>query len=193
MSELITVDCPDAKLSGFTVDGTFAQYVVSHVPHSSHTGFHLPSPFQVSYLQHVTPIPDGIDSFDAASILCAVSVRSILVDLIPFIHCFVKGVTVYRAIKNSDTNIGDWIVLPGAGGGLGHLGDSLSFCDGFRSFIGDSFDQSYPICVSDGSSCGSYRYEQPKSPRHASDPNLDCRLWRRKERTLPTARCGKMD
>jgi propanol-preferring alcohol dehydrogenase len=74
LAELITVDCPDAKLSGFTVDGTFAQYVVSHVLQSSRTDFHLSSPFQVSYLQHVTPIPDGIDSFDAASILCAVSI-----------------------------------------------------------------------------------------------------------------------
>ena len=34
----------------------------------------------------------------------------------------VQGVTVYRALKYSQTNPGDWIVLPGAGGGLGHLG-----------------------------------------------------------------------
>lgn len=33
-----------------------------------------------------------------------------------------QGVTVYRAIKHSGTKIGDWIVVPGAGGGLGHLG-----------------------------------------------------------------------
>ncbi|KAJ7220327.1 chaperonin 10-like protein [Mycena pura] len=81
-------NCLDAKLSGFTVDGTFQQYVVS-------------------YVNHVTPIPDGFDSNAAASILCA-------------------GVTVYRAIKYSQTSLGDWIVLPGAGGGLGHLGASLS-------------------------------------------------------------------
>lgn len=71
-------------MSGFTVDGTFQQYVVS-------------------YVNHVTPIPEGLDSFAGASILCA-------------------GVTVYRAIKYSETQLGDWIVLPGAGGGLGHLG-----------------------------------------------------------------------
>ena len=35
--------------------------------------------------------------------------------------------TVYRAIKYSQTNPGDWIVLPGAGGGLGHLGKPTSF------------------------------------------------------------------
>jgi alcohol dehydrogenase, propanol-preferring len=77
-------DCPEAKLSGFTVDGTFSQYVVS-------------------YVDHVSPIPEGLPSQDAASILCA-------------------GVTVYRALKYSKTKIGDWVVLPGAGGGLGHLG-----------------------------------------------------------------------
>jgi len=75
--------CPNQKLSGFTVDGTFAQYVVS-------------------YVHHVTPIPDELPSDAAASILCA-------------------GVTVYRALKYSGARAGQWVVLPGAGGGLGHL------------------------------------------------------------------------
>ncbi|KAI9436127.1 GroES-like protein [Russula earlei] len=75
--------CAKAKLSGYTVDGTFSQYVVS-------------------YVNHVTPIPENLSSQEAASFLCA-------------------GVTVYRALKYSRTQPGDWIVLPGAGGGLGHL------------------------------------------------------------------------
>jgi hypothetical protein len=40
--------------------------------------------------------------------------------------CCIKGVTVYRALKYSRAKIGEWVVLPGAGGGLGHLG--LSHC-----------------------------------------------------------------
>ncbi|KAJ7100350.1 hypothetical protein C8R44DRAFT_946734 [Mycena epipterygia] len=32
-----------------------------------------------------------------------------------------QGVNTYRAVKYSDTSGGDWIVLPGAGGGLEHL------------------------------------------------------------------------
>jgi propanol-preferring alcohol dehydrogenase len=76
-------------------------------------------PPQVSYVNHVTPIPEGFDSNAAASILCAVR-------MIYFIYLMKlilnKGVTVYRAIKYSQTSPGDWIVLPGAGGGLGHLG-----------------------------------------------------------------------
>ena len=75
--------CPKAEFSGYTVDGAFSEYVVS-------------------WVHHVTPIPDSIKSPDAASILCA-------------------GVTVYRALKYSETNPGDWVVLPGAGGGLGHM------------------------------------------------------------------------
>lgn len=36
--------------------------------------------------------------------------------------CIAQGVTVYRALKYSETSPGDWVVIPGAGGGLGHLG-----------------------------------------------------------------------
>ncbi|KAF8206968.1 major facilitator superfamily domain-containing protein [Mycena galopus ATCC 62051] len=76
-----------AKLSGFSIDGTFQQYVVS-------------------YVNHVTPIPEGFTS---------------------------QGVTVYRAIKYSQTSPGDWIVLPGAGGGLGHLAIQYARWPVFRS------------------------------------------------------------
>ena len=86
--------CLKGEYSGFTVDGTFSEYVKS-------------------YIRHVTPIPDGINSAEAASILCA-------------------GVTVYRAIKYSNAIIGDWIVLPGAGGGLGHLAIQYATAMGLR-------------------------------------------------------------
>ncbi|KAI6029593.1 chaperonin 10-like protein [Pisolithus microcarpus] len=68
--------CPQARNSGLNVDGTFAQYVVS-------------------WVQHVTPIPESLDSQAAASVLCA-------------------GLTVYRALKYSGARIGNWVVLPGA-------------------------------------------------------------------------------
>ncbi|TDL22863.1 mannitol-1-phosphate dehydrogenase [Rickenella mellea] len=87
-------NCSKAKLSGYTVDGTFSQYVVS-------------------YVNHVTPIPKSLGSTDAASILCA-------------------GVTVYGAIKRSNTHIGDWIIIPGAGGGLGHLAVQYANAMGLR-------------------------------------------------------------
>jgi len=42
----------------------------------------------------------------------------------------------------------------------------------FAHSIDNYLIQSYPICVSDGSSCGSYRYEQLKNLCRASDSNL---------------------
>jgi D-arabinose 1-dehydrogenase-like Zn-dependent alcohol dehydrogenase len=87
-------DCPQAKASGFTVDGTFQEYAVS-------------------YVHHVTLIPEGISSEAAASVLCA-------------------GVTVYRALKHSGAQHGDWVVLPGAGGGLGHLAVQYARARGLR-------------------------------------------------------------
>ncbi|KAJ3910988.1 hypothetical protein F5877DRAFT_9393, partial [Lentinula edodes] len=77
------IDCAKALYSGYAIDGTFQEYVVS-------------------YVNYVMPIPKGFPSDAPASVLCT-------------------GVTVYRAIKNSQTNPGDWIVIPGARGGLGHV------------------------------------------------------------------------
>ncbi|KAG8216667.1 alcohol dehydrogenase [Butyriboletus roseoflavus] len=59
------------------------------------------------------PIPEAMDSFAAASLLCA-------------------GVTVYRALKYSETRIGNWVVVPGAGGGLGHLAVQYAVAMGMR-------------------------------------------------------------
>ncbi|KAJ7511645.1 chaperonin 10-like protein [Mycena galericulata] len=102
-------NCLNAKLSGYTVDGTFQQYVVS-------------------YVNHVTPIPEGFDSNAAASILCA-------------------GVTVYRAIKYSQTVPGDWIVLPGAGGGLGHLAVQYAKVAGLRVIAVDTGADKKKLCL----------------------------------------------
>ncbi|CAE6489116.1 unnamed protein product [Rhizoctonia solani] len=69
------------------------------------TGLLVDGTFQqyaVSYATHVTPIPEAIPLHLAAPILCA-------------------GVTAYKAIKVADTLPGDIVVIPGAGGGLGHL------------------------------------------------------------------------
>ncbi|KIY44006.1 GroES-like protein [Fistulina hepatica ATCC 64428] len=104
--------CDHAELSGYTVDGTFSEYVVS-------------------FVNHVTPIPEGFDSYAAASILCA-------------------GVTVYRAIKNSNTKPGDWIVLPGAGGGLGHLAVQYAKVMGLRPIAIDTGADKKKLCLSLG-------------------------------------------
>ena len=80
--------CFNQKISGYYTPGTFQQYVVS----------------QATY---VTPIPESLESADAAPMLCA-------------------GVTVYSALRKSNTQSGDWVVLLGAGGGLGHLATQMA-------------------------------------------------------------------
>ncbi|KAI0302895.1 GroES-like protein [Multifurca ochricompacta] len=102
--------CAKAKLSGYTVDGTFSQYVVS-------------------YVSHVTPIPPNLSSEEAASFLCA-------------------GVTVYRALKYSKTNPGDWVVIPGAGGGLGHLAVQYATnAFGLRVVAVDTGEEKKKLCL----------------------------------------------
>ncbi|OAA58776.1 Alcohol dehydrogenase superfamily, zinc-type [Cordyceps fumosorosea ARSEF 2679] len=69
------------------------------------SGYFAPGTFQQYVLGpagYVTPIPDGLSAADAAPMLCA-------------------GVTVYAALGRSRTKPGDWVVVSGAGGGLGHL------------------------------------------------------------------------
>ncbi|GAA5978848.1 hypothetical protein JCM11641_003585 [Rhodosporidiobolus odoratus] len=69
--------------------------------------------YAVSYARHLTPIPDGLDLAIAAPILCA-------------------GVTVWKAIKQSNTKAGDYVVISGAGGGLGSLAVQYATAIGLR-------------------------------------------------------------
>nr|POE89288.1 alcohol dehydrogenase 2 [Quercus suber] len=86
--------CP-ACLAGY--DGVCFNQKVS--------GYYTPGTFQ-QYVcgpaNYVTPIPESLASDVAAPMLCA-------------------GVTVFSALRKSTAEAGDWIVLLGAGGGLGHL------------------------------------------------------------------------
>ncbi|GAA5996310.1 zinc-dependent alcohol dehydrogenase [Rhodotorula paludigena] len=69
--------------------------------------------YAVSFARHLTPIPEGLPLEIAAPILCA-------------------GVTVYKAIKQSNTKPGDFVVISGAGGGLGHLAVQYATAIGLR-------------------------------------------------------------
>lgn len=80
--------CFNQKISGYYTPGTFQQYTLGPA-------------------NYVTPIPDGLESEQAAPMLCA-------------------GVTVYSALKRSNARPGQWVVISGAGGGLGHLAVQLA-------------------------------------------------------------------
>ncbi|KAL3442009.1 chaperonin 10-like protein [Aspergillus insuetus] len=73
------------------------------------SGYYTPGTFQQYVLgpaDYVTPILDSVPSELAAPMLCA-------------------GVTVYAALKRSRAQTGDFVVISGAGGGLGHLATSI--------------------------------------------------------------------
>jgi len=74
--------CPGQVNTGYTTDGTFAEYVLADPDYAAR-------------------IPEGADAGTIAPLLCA-------------------GVTVYKALKRSDTKPGDWVLVSGIGG-LGHL------------------------------------------------------------------------
>jgi alcohol dehydrogenase, propanol-preferring len=74
--------CVRQKITGVTVDGGFAEYLKAPA-------------------SHATPIPDALDSFEAAPLFCA-------------------GVTVYRALKQAKIKPGERLAIFGIGG-LGHL------------------------------------------------------------------------
>jgi propanol-preferring alcohol dehydrogenase len=92
---------------------------------------HRPFIDAVSFTSQLSPIPDGLDLKDAAPILCA-------------------GVTVYKAIKEADIHPGEWIAIPGAGGGLGHLAIQYAHYMGLRVIAIDTGAEKKALCESFG-------------------------------------------
>jgi propanol-preferring alcohol dehydrogenase len=85
----------------------------------------------VSPANYVTPIPDGLDSAEAAPMLCA-------------------GVTVYSALRKSDVQSGQWVALLGAGGGLGHLGVQIASRGMAMRVIGVDADEKKDLVLNSG-------------------------------------------
>lgn len=102
------VHCINQKNSGFTMPGTFQEYVVSDARYTS-------------------KIPDGVKDEEAGPIMCG-------------------GVTAYVACKRSGVKPGQWIVLPGAGGGLGHFAVQYAKAMGMRVIAIDGGDAKRDLC-----------------------------------------------
>lgn len=79
----------------------------------------------------MTPIPDGLDSAEAAPMLCA-------------------GVTVYSALRKSGVQSGQWVALLGAGGGLGHLGVQIASKGMAMRVIGVDADEKKDLVLNSG-------------------------------------------
>ncbi|EJC98054.1 mannitol-1-phosphate dehydrogenase [Fomitiporia mediterranea MF3/22] len=106
--------CPEFLGHGNDVDGTFCEYAVA-------------------YVDFVTPIPNEVDSSDAAAIMCA-------------------GFTVYSALRQSGLAIGEWLVILGAGGGLGHLAIQYAIAMGLCVIAIDTGSVRKDLCLSLGAS-----------------------------------------
>lgn len=99
------------------------------------SGFHVDGSFQqyaVSYTSQLTPIPEGLSLADAAPILCA-------------------GVTVYKSLLESNARAGEWVAIPGAGGGLGHLAIQYAKWMGLRVISIDTGADKKALCEKLGS------------------------------------------
>ena len=74
------------------------------------SGYYTPGTFQqyvIGPAIYVTPIPTELSAPEAAPMLCA-------------------GMTVHSALRRARTQPGQWIIVSGAGGGLGHIAVQLA-------------------------------------------------------------------
>ncbi|VVT56322.1 uncharacterized protein SAPINGB_P004966 [Magnusiomyces paraingens] len=76
---------------------------------------------------HAAKIPQGTDLAQIAPILCA-------------------GITVYKALKTSEAQPGNWVAITGAGGGLGTLAIQYAKAMGFRVIGIDTGDAKAEAC-----------------------------------------------
>ncbi|KAF9893336.1 methylglyoxal reductase (NADPH-dependent) gre2 [Aspergillus nanangensis] len=85
-------------------------------PNQNNLGRDLPGTLQ-QYVaisaDFVHLVPDALPAEIIAPLLCA-------------------GITMYSAIRKANLKKNDWLLLPGAGGGLGHLGIQIAKQDGYR-------------------------------------------------------------
>jgi alcohol dehydrogenase, propanol-preferring len=110
--------CPNQNNSGRNVRGCFAQYQAA--PAKDVT---LLPP-----LNEDGSAPDGLSSELLAPLLCA-------------------GLSMYSSISKANLKAGEWLVLPGAGGGLGHLGVQIAKAKGYKVIAVDSGEAKRKLCV----------------------------------------------
>ncbi|KAF9061670.1 hypothetical protein BDP27DRAFT_1337764 [Rhodocollybia butyracea] len=87
--------------------------------------------YVVSYVDYLTPIPKEVDSAAATPILCA-------------------GLTAYKSLKLSNAKFGQWVAIPGAGGGVGHLAVQYARAMGLRVIAIDTGEEKRNLCLSLG-------------------------------------------
>ncbi|KAM0792591.1 hypothetical protein ACM66B_005252 [Microbotryomycetes sp. NB124-2] len=84
--------------------------------------------YTLSPARYTTRIPEGVPDELAAPTMCS-------------------GVTIYTAIKNSKVRAGQWLVIPGAGGGVGHQGIQYGKAMGIRVIAVDTGADKQKMCL----------------------------------------------
>jgi len=62
-------------------------------------------------------------------------------------HVFTQGLTVYKGLKHANSLPGEWIAIPGAGGGLGHIAIQLARNMGPWVLAIDSGENKRKLCM----------------------------------------------
>lgn len=103
----------------------------------------------MSYAKHVTPIPEGL-AMEIAAPVRPLVLSQRLPHSLPYGQILCAGVTVWKAIKQSNTKPGDFVVISGAGGGLGHLAVQYATAIGLRVVGIDTGDDKRKLLASYG-------------------------------------------
>jgi len=102
----------------------------SNCPNATFSGYTVDGSFQqyaIGKAHHVARLPKDADQAAAAPIMCA-------------------GITVYKALKVSECLPGQWVAIPGAGGGLGHIAVQYAKAMGMRVVAIDGGDEKKKLC-----------------------------------------------
>lgn len=100
-------------------------------PKQLNSGFSTQGTFQEyvpTSAKYATRLPEGVKDEEAGPIMCG-------------------GVTAYVACKRSNVLPGQWLVVPGAGGGLGHFAVQYAKAMGMRVIAIDGGDQKRDLCL----------------------------------------------
>ncbi|GAM43339.1 hypothetical protein TCE0_047r18071 [Talaromyces pinophilus] len=118
----------------------------THCPHQDNSGRNVPGTFQEYCLadaEYLFQIPAEIPAAIAAPLLCG-------------------GITMYGALVRADLRAGDFVVIPGAGGGLGHLGVQIATSMGLQVIAIDSGPDKEAICRDSGA-CHFFDFQKSRS------------------------------
>ncbi|KAK0108606.1 hypothetical protein ONS95_003402 [Cadophora gregata] len=87
--------------------------------------------YVVSPAKYTSPIPDGVSDYIAGPIMCSAS-------------------TMHRALIDSGLKVGQWVVFPGGGGGVGIQGVQLAKAMGMRPIVIDTGAQKKNLSIEMG-------------------------------------------